>query len=126
GRDMGGGARPGFQRHAQLRAAVTVLTAAVTAHADADPAALAGKIDSRVSARWRENKVKPAPASDDGAFLRRVYLDLVGEVPTVKEARDFLEDPRPDKRARLVEQLLATDAHARHFATFWRKTLLPD
>ena len=45
-----------------------------------------------------------APLADDDEFLRRVYLDLAGRIPRVSEVRAFLDDKRPDKRRRLVEQ----------------------
>jgi hypothetical protein len=100
--------------------------AATAARADdRDVQALADKIDSHIAARWRQRDVHPAAAADDAAYLRRVYLDLVGQVPTITEVRDFLDDRAKDKRARLVERLLKTDTHARFFADEWRKTLLP-
>ncbi len=50
----------------------------------------------------------PAPLADDAQFLRRVYLDLAGRIPTPQEARAFLADGSPDKRVRLIDQLLAS------------------
>src|SRR4051812_16377537 len=64
--------------------------------------ALAEKIDAHFARRWAERGVKPAPLADDAEFLRRVYLDLGGRIPSVEEARTFLRDRRSDKRARLV------------------------
>lgn len=92
----------------------------------ASPLDLARRIDERLAARWRAEKVAPAAPTDDGAFLRRAYLDLVGQVPTITEVRDFLDDTAPDKRARLVDHLLTTEAHARHFASLWRKLLIAE
>jgi hypothetical protein len=107
--------------------ALLFLTSAASADSEAsglkDVKALAERIDSRIEAGWRAQQAKPAAAADDATFLRRVYLDLVGQVPALTDARDFLDDPAPDKRTRLVERLLATDAHARHFSTTWRKIL---
>src|SRR5262245_59066807 len=73
--------------------------------------ALAARIDAVLAARWAEAKIRPAPIADDGEFLRRVSLDLIGKIPTASEARDFLDDPRPDKRAALVERLLDSPAY---------------
>lgn len=56
-----------------------------------------------------------APASD-ADFLRRVYLDLIGRVPTSMEAREFLSDVSPDKRAGLVANLLARPEATRHLS----------
>jgi hypothetical protein len=90
---------------------------------DAD--ALATRIDQRLLHHWASLGVRPAPRSDDGEFLRRAYLDLAGRIPPIYEARDFLEDPAPDKRARLIERLLATPVYRMHFAAVWRAVLLP-
>ena len=54
-----------------------------------------------------------APASD-ADFVRRIYLDLTGAIPTPEEARAFLADPSPDKRTKLIDALLASPAFNRH------------
>jgi hypothetical protein len=92
----------------------------------ADARALAAKIDQFVAARRKAAKVKPAAPADDAVFLRRVYLDLTGRIPPVTEARDFLDDSSPGKRAQLVDRLLGSEEHARHFAAVWRRLLLAD
>ncbi|MBN9524135.1 DUF1549 domain-containing protein, partial [bacterium] len=91
----------------------------------ADPAALAATIDARLAAGWAAAGVAPAPLVDDAAFLRRASLDLIGRVPTVAEARAFLADAAPDKRARLVARLIDSGGHTRHMATFWRRAWVP-
>jgi hypothetical protein len=58
-----------------------------------------------------------APLADDAEFLRRIYLDLTGTLPTLDVTRAFLADKTPDKRDRLIDQLLASPEFARHFAT---------
>src|SRR4051812_25007278 len=88
--------------------------------------ALAARIDARLEARWAEVKLRPAAMADDGEFLRRACLDLVGKVPTAGEARDFLSDPDPNKRAALVGRLLDSPAYAARTAQLWRQLLLPD
>ena len=82
--------------------------------AASDAQALAGQIDRLLAAKWAEAKVQPARPADDAEYLRRVYLDLVGKIPTAAEARDFLDDPSPDKRTRLVESLLDSPAYLTH------------
>jgi hypothetical protein len=92
----------------------------------AGPPVLAEKIDRLIARRWAEARVEPAPRADDAEFLRRVYLDLAGRIPSAAEARTFLADTRPDKRARLVEQLLASPRYAAHFTNVWRAVLIPE
>lgn len=55
-----------------------------------------------------------AGQSSDGEFLRRIYLDLTGTIPASGEARKFLADTSPGKRARLIDELLAGPDHPRH------------
>src|SRR4051794_28605879 len=69
---------------------------------------LAARIDRLMETRWKAEKVDPAPPSDDAEFLRRVYLELVGRIPSVTEVRSFLKDPQPDKRRRLIRDLMAS------------------
>jgi hypothetical protein len=88
--------------------------------------ALAQKIDGLLAEKWGEAKVKPAPPADDAEFMRRVYLDLVGKIPTAAEARDFLEDTDSDKRGRLIELLLESPAYLTHATESYRTMLLPE
>ena len=76
-----------------------------------DARALTARIDAVLAARWAEAKIRPAAVADDGEFLRRVSLDLIGKIPTAAEARDFLDDPSQDKRLALVERLLDSPAY---------------
>jgi hypothetical protein len=75
----------------------------------------ANLVDEHVFRRWRMLRVAPAPACDDATWLRRATLDTIGRPPTVEEARAFLADGRPDRRARWVETLLGRP----EFADFW-------
>lgn len=74
-----------------------------------------GKIDQLVNARLRELQFVPAAVCDDATFLRRVTLDLTGLLPTASQVREFLADAATEKRAKLIDRLLATD----EFARFW-------
>lgn len=65
-----------------------------------------------------------APRASDAEFLRRVHLDLVGAPPSAAEARAFLDDPAPDKRARLVERLSSSEDFAAHWARRYREAWL--
>ena len=93
---------------------------------DKDVTALAAAVDRHLSAGWQANKVQPAPPASDAEFVRRVYLDLAGRIPAVAEVRAFLDDKRPDKRQRLIEQLLEGPRYVTHFTNVWRALLLPE
>jgi hypothetical protein len=96
-----------------------------------DAKALAGRIDDWLGVRQAANGAKAAPIADDAEFIRRAYLDLAGCVPSVIDARDFIDDRRPDKRLIWVEMLLdgrkpsrKPNAFASHFTNVWRAWLL--
>jgi hypothetical protein len=83
----------------------------------------AAQLDALLSAAWKQKGMAaPVPASDE-VFLRRAWLDLAGRAPTVAEARAFLADRSPDKRARLVDTLLASEAHVSHAFNQWADIL---
>jgi len=90
-----------------------------------DVAALAEAIDRAIASKWVANGVQPTQAADDAEFMRRVYLDLNGRIPTVAEVRRFLDDGAADKRLRLVDRLLQRPLYVEHFTTIWRHQLLP-
>jgi hypothetical protein len=75
---------------------------------------LHNRIDKLIAAGKPNFDKIAAPRSSDAEFLRRIYLDLAGTLPTVAEARAFLDDPDPDKRAKLIDRLLASPEYARH------------
>jgi len=81
-------------------------------------------IDSALRAEWTRLGLTPAPRSDDARFVRRAYLDVVGTVPPPLAVKEFLADTRPDKRAQLVDRLLASPAYAAYWATLWEDTLV--
>jgi hypothetical protein len=91
-----------------------------------DALALADKIDQRMAAGWEKAGVKPAAPADDAEFMRRIYLDIAGRIPSVSESRAFLKDTSPDKRLRLVDKLLDSPLYVRHFGSYWRQLLVPE
>ncbi|HZU36613.1 MAG TPA: DUF1549 domain-containing protein [Gemmataceae bacterium] len=82
-----------------------------------------GEIDRLIAGELRQSKIVPAPLTSDEQFIRRATLDLTGELPTPSELQQFLTDSRPDKRARLIDRLLNSDAYARHWARYWREVV---
>lgn len=69
-------------------------------------------IDRMLLDRQKKLNVVPAPVCDDLTFLRRVHLDVVGQLPTPEEARAFLKNTDPNKRSKEIERLLADPLHA--------------
>jgi hypothetical protein len=99
----------------------TVAVVALVTPAAAQP--LSARIDARVTAGLAG--AEPAPPASDEEFLRRIHLDLIGRIPTVTEARTFLDSPAQDKRAKLVDALLASPEYAANAARLWRTVLVP-
>jgi hypothetical protein len=93
-----------------------------------DARALAARIDELIEARLAKRGVPAAPRADDAEFFRRLSLDLNGRIPTVAQVRDFLDDPRPDKRRLWVEELLTGRDNAplfvNHLGNVYRRRLL--
>jgi hypothetical protein len=87
--------------------------------APADAQSLRNVIDAETRAAWQREKIAPAGRCDDATFLRRVYLDLVGTIPSHDEAKAFLADADPKKRDKLIDRLLADPRFAAAQATVW-------
>jgi hypothetical protein len=83
-------------------------------------------LDKQVWAKLRLLQVLPSDLCDDATFLRRVFLDIIGTLPTPAEASKFLADNRPDKRARLVDTLLERPEYADYWALKWADLLRVD
>lgn len=83
-------------------------------------------IDGLVWNKLQSLGITPSPAIDDAKFMRRVYVDIIGTLPTAAEAREFLADQRPEKRADLVERLLERPEYAEYWATKWADLLRPN
>lgn len=77
-----------------------------------------------IAEHWRTAGVEPVGEVDDPGFLRRASLDLVGRIPTLEELDRFAADPRPDRRAVVVDALLASDEFAAHWSELLTDTLL--
>src|SRR5262249_45874995 len=72
-------------------------------------------VDKHVFAKLKALRMNPSALCRDEVFLRRAYLDACGILPTPEETRRFLADARPDKRARLIDELLGRP----EFVDFW-------
>ncbi|HQR41890.1 MAG TPA: DUF1549 domain-containing protein, partial [Gemmatales bacterium] len=74
------------------------------------------RIDALILQSTPKDQLPLVAASSDAEFLRRIYLDLLGTIPTALEARAFLSDTSQVKRVKLIDQLLARPEHARHLS----------
>jgi hypothetical protein len=83
-----------------------------------DPPA-ANYIDEHVHAKLRELHYLPAGLCGDDEFLRRAYLDVIGQLPTIEETKALLADAAANKRAALIDKLLQRPEHARFWALKW-------
>ncbi len=77
------------------------------------------RIDELVAAGLRSRGLAPARLCTDEVFVRRVYLDVIGTLPTPEEVRAFLRDRRPDKRRRLIDALLDRPEYADYWSLKW-------
>ncbi|MBL9132698.1 MAG: DUF1549 domain-containing protein, partial [Verrucomicrobiaceae bacterium] len=107
--------------------ALTALFVGIQSTAFAAPqpatAVAAKQIDSILAADWQKHKVQGNPAADDNTFVRRIYLDTIGRIPTTRELNDFLASKDADKRAKLIDKLLASEAYVQHFFNYWADVL---
>jgi hypothetical protein len=83
-------------------------------------------VDRLVWDKLESLRIEPSRPADDATYLRRVYLDTIGTLPTPDEARQFLADSNPDKRQRLVDELLDRPEYADYWAQRWADLLTVD
>jgi len=76
-------------------------------------------IDELVFAKLKQLGLSPSQLCSDHVFLRRVYLDVIGTLPTADEARTFLADSDPQKRSKLIDHLLQRDEFADYWSLKW-------
>ena len=83
-------------------------------------------IDKKVWDKLERLGIPPSDLADDATFLRRVFLDVIGTLPTSAEASAFLADAAPDKRAKLIDKLLERPEYADFWAMKWADILKVD
>jgi hypothetical protein len=111
-------------------ATITAPYAAPGAASDAPPSAAArsgaihNAIDVPIAGKLADLNLPASSACDDAAFLRRAMLDTIGVLPTPDEVRGFLADASPDKRDRLVDQLLSRPEFVDYWSYRWSDLLL--
>jgi hypothetical protein len=83
----------------------------------------AAKIDSLVEANYEHFHVEPNPLTTDEQFVRRIYLDITGTIPTYEQTVVFLDSQDEHKREKLIDQLLNSPGYASHFFNYWANIL---
>lgn len=80
-------------------------------------------IDALVAAKWKRMKAVPSELATDSVFLRRAFLDALGELPTPEETKAFLSDRSPEKRNQLIARLVQRPEFAEYWALKWSDLL---
>lgn len=101
------------------------IAASVQAGQRQTPQEVAKQVDASLAAELFSSQTEVAPACDDATFLRRAWLDVVGDIPAPEHVIAFSLDPSPDKRERLVRELLADRRRRQLGPLLARRHLLP-
>lgn len=88
------------------------------------PRMVAAELDDYIAAAWEREGLTPTERCGDHEFVRRVYLDLVGAIPTPEQVEAFVADESTTKRRELVNRLLETPGFARHWSQQWSQVLV--
>ncbi len=99
------------------------LSAGATPFESAQEPVPRNQIDRLVFGRLERLGIQPANVCSDAVFVRRVYLDVIGTLPTAKEAWEFLQDKNPNKRQVLIDRLLERPEYADYWAMKWSELL---
>jgi hypothetical protein len=104
---------------------VQILTLCIPLYAQVDPFEYSSeftannRIDTLIIRSFRKKGIEPANLCSDAAFIRRVYLDVIGTLPEPKEVRQFLKDRSSRKRSALIHELLRRDEFADYWSLKW-------
>ncbi len=88
-----------------------------------EAASAADELDMLIEAKLTSLGQKPNPLASDEVFLRRVYLQIGGRIPTLPEAEEFLESTSPSRRQDLIDKLLSSPDYVSNMYNFWADTL---
>jgi Protein of unknown function (DUF1553)/Protein of unknown function (DUF1549)/Bacterial Ig-like domain (group 2) len=80
-------------------------------------------VDRSTQKKWQELGIVPSAPSSDEQFIRRVYVDITGTMPTPAQFKAFMDDNRSDKRDKLIDTLLETPEYSYFFANRWADVL---
>jgi len=84
----------------------------------------ANEVDRLIAEELFKDGTNLAPSVSDATYLRRVWLDIVGDIPSPEHVTALLLDPAPEKRARVVNELLANPQYGQNWARYWRDVIL--
>jgi hypothetical protein len=93
------------------------------ARADTEVSAAAAEIDALLARDWAANNLTPNTPAEDSVFLRRIYLDVVGRIPTTREAEEFLASREEGRRAALIDKLLDSEGYVQNYFHYWADVL---
>lgn len=93
------------------------------ARADDAATSAAHEIDAILARHWEAKHVQSNPPASDEVFVRRIYLDLAGRIPTAREAETYLSSADPHKRDALIDQLLVGEGYVYRFFQLWADAL---
>ena len=83
----------------------------------------AAEIDALLARDWAAHNLTPNAPADDSVFVRRIYLDVVGRIPTTREAEEFLASREDGKRAALIDKLLDSEGYVQNYFHYWADVL---
>ncbi len=89
------------------------MVATTDAHAE-NPSNASARIDEIITVDLKKHELQPNPPASDIQFVRRVYLDVIGRIPTSEELQRFFAETSKDRRAKLIDQLLDSPGHESH------------
>lgn len=81
------------------------------------------QIDRMVVENLKKNELEPNAMAPDEVFVRRIHLDVIGRIPTKAETLAFLESRDPEKRSKLIDQLIGSDGYVSHQYNWWADLL---
>lgn len=107
----------------QLLPICLFLAVSIPAFAEFTKVSPTAKIDRLIKAGLTENDLKPNPLASDEVMVRRLYLDIIGRIPTQEEAKAFIESKDPEKIPALVDELIGSDGYVSHFYNYFADLL---
>ncbi|MCA9022097.1 MAG: DUF1549 domain-containing protein, partial [Planctomycetaceae bacterium] len=81
-------------------------------------------INHRIQDGWKAANIEPSPFATDEEWVRRVYLDVIGRIPTTVEAEQFLKSTQPDKHQQLIRKLTSNPSYVTNWSTIWTRLLI--